>query len=133
MTRKLEDAQYPYVYYERNKRKKSSFPDEFTYQYMGQTKNGFYILETWDRGGGSGVFENLIILSVAKDTALEDLDSTVKHTERILLKKLGQVGLGDRSYSNVKIDADRVIVHLYPRIGSDEKEETKVIDLKYFH
>ncbi len=133
MTRKLDDARYPYVYYERDKKSKSRFPDEFTYQYMGQTKNGYYILETWDQGGGSGEFENLLVLSVVKDTALEDLDSTVKHTERILLKKLGQIALGDRSYCKVNIDANRVIVHLSPRIGSDENEETKIINLKYFH
>ena len=74
-------------------------PPAFGYKFIGKTQSGIYVLQTSDCGGGSGIFENLLLLVFEHDYGVT-FDNK-KHTllrgdARLLLKKIGEIPLGDR-------------------------------------
>ena len=90
---------------------------EFGYQYIGKTETDIHILYTYDWGGGSGVFKDIMIVTLIADygVVFEEKHSTIKAIRaRLLIKKLGEIALGDRWGGNLKIDGNNLI------IGKDE-------------
>jgi hypothetical protein len=89
----------------------------FGYQYVGKTDTGIHILLTSDWGGGSGVFRRLMFVVFEIDKGIVcDWEKLSIHSaeERLLIKKLGEIGLGDRWSGELRVDGNKLFV------GKDE-------------
>jgi uncharacterized protein len=93
-------------------------PDaEFGYTHVGRTASGIDVLRTRESGGGSGVFEDLLLVKLERSETGGELKSTAGKTEtftfkkpRLLIRKLGAIGLGDRWNGNIKITGDQIAI-----------------------
>jgi hypothetical protein len=93
LVRHTTEQDRPYVYVE------TDGGGEFGYQYVGVTDSLVHILLTHERGDGTGVFTDLLFLTIEKDKGIScDWGEQIIHanTDRLLLKKLGALNLGDR-------------------------------------
>jgi len=104
----------PYVYKDLKSEDKEP-AGSFGYQYIGKTASGVYVLQTTDDGGGSGVFQSLMLVVVEKDKGAtlikEGNGAAIKMTrERILIKKLGTIALGDRYAGQIRINKNELII-----------------------
>jgi hypothetical protein len=43
----------------------------FSYRYLGCSFSGVHLLQTWAKGGGSGVFCNVILATLSQDSSIE--------------------------------------------------------------
>jgi hypothetical protein len=88
---------------------------EFSYSYIARSPSGVHIVECSDHGGGTGIFKSILLLAFDCDRSLDEASSGALFTrERILLKILGSIALGDR-YSGTIEYRDGLL-----RIGPDE-------------
>jgi len=91
-------------------------PAEFGYSYVGKTTSGIDVLRTSESGGGSGVFEDLLLVKVEQDTGGGDLrkagkTETMTFTKpRVVIRKLGVIGLGDRWDGDLKVQGDEILI-----------------------
>ena len=75
----------------------SSEREFFSYAHIGTSPSGVEMVECFDCGGGSGVFGSVGLFCLEYDRALgEDRDGKLSTHERVILKSLGSIGLGDR-------------------------------------
>ncbi len=93
---------YPYVY-SQDPVEGSDRPAEFGYRYVGRTTSGVEVLFTAESGGGSGVFEMLMLVRISEESgaqSIEPASSAVQtltyRKKRLVIKKVGEIGLGDR-------------------------------------
>jgi hypothetical protein len=89
----------------------------FSYEYVGKTSSGIHVLRTSDWGGGSGVFVNLMLVELVADRALEcDWEKLTisPGRRRLLVRKLAEIGLGDRWSGKLKVEGEKIFV------GKDE-------------
>jgi hypothetical protein len=104
------DSPNPFVYVEKD-------GGEFGYCYVGVTESGVHIVQTSDWGGGSGVFKSLLLLTIEPDTGLT-LDvgkrPVLVSKRRLLIKKLGDMSLGDRWDGDLSVSGNRL------RVGADK-------------
>lgn len=69
----------------------------FVYAHIATSPSGVEMVECYDCGGGSGIFGSVGLFCLESDRALdEDRDRKVSTRERVILKTLGSIGLGDR-------------------------------------
>ena len=69
----------------------------FTYAHIATSSSGVEMVECYDCGGGSSVFGSVGLFCLEYDRALEgDRDGEVYTRERVILKTLGTILLGDR-------------------------------------
>ena len=68
----------------------------FTYQYLGTSFSGMHLLQTWSNGGGSGVFCNVVMVTLSMDTIFEQNTSVGEKIGRFVVKLIGTIPLGDR-------------------------------------
>src|SRR5262249_61623054 len=96
--------------------------------------NGVFVLFTEESGGGSGRFRNLMLVSLEKDKALDydEKSGVLRPTrERWLIRKLGEVPLGDRYDGKVTVSGNRILIEAdkrKPTAGVVDKD--KVIRLE---
>ena len=64
----------------------------FSYQYLGRSFSGIHILQTWSNGGGSGIFCNIVFVTLSLDSAFV----YDKKNTRFVIKLVGLLPLGDR-------------------------------------
>ena len=91
--------------------------EEFAYQHIGRTTSGIHVLCTSDWRGGSDVFKNLLLLRIEDDKGLAvdwGRQSVHLSRRRLLLRKLGEIGLGDRWAGELKVKGNELF------IGTDE-------------
>jgi hypothetical protein len=69
---------------------------EFSYCHVATSPSGVHMVECSDCGGGSGTFRSLLLLALDQDRSLDNGPSGAFTRERILLKTLGSISLGDR-------------------------------------
>jgi len=77
--------------------------DESTdsYQYVGCSFSGVHILRTWSNTGGTGVFCDILLVTISNDKAISyEKGRTVKN-DRLVIKKIGSLTLGDRYEGNI--------------------------------
>jgi hypothetical protein len=113
----------------------------FGYRYIGSTHSGVHILQTTESGGGTGIFENLMLvvlqngkgLFVHEDTHVIDLG-----TPRVLIRKLGEIPLGDRyegtvelKGSQLRIGADTGRIGRVRKLPGEEPEPDRVFNLDF--
>lgn len=90
--------------------------ETFGYQYVGLTKSGVHVLSTWESGGGTMVASHLLFVTVEEDFGLTDVPATAKNgtlrldRRRLLLRKLGEVALGDRWDGDLRVDGNKILV-----------------------
>ena len=68
----------------------------FSYQYLGCSVSGIHLVRTWDRGGGSGVFCGILLITVAEEPALTIEPDSTERKERFVVRKHSDIRLGDR-------------------------------------
>ncbi len=68
----------------------------FSYQYLGKSFSGVHLVRTWCNGGGSGIFCNIVLVTLSSDSALESRANDNKKTSRFVIKLIGSLPLGDR-------------------------------------
>jgi len=71
------------------------------YQYIATSKSGIHILHTFESGGGSGVFHRVLFLTVEQDEGINFEDGKVVKKDRIVIRSLGSISLGDRYQGNI--------------------------------
>lgn len=96
----------PFVYVEGDN-------EEFGYQYVGRSDHGVDILFTSDWEGGSGIFRNLLLVTFERDRGAILLPGSARidaGRERLLIKKLGEIPLGDRYSGRLEVLGDRLLI-----------------------
>jgi len=91
------------------KKEQNAFPrvtathDEgwFAYQYLGRSFSGVHLVQTWSNGGGSGIFCNIVLVTLNLDTVFEDRGEKNKKCSRFVIKLIGSLPLGDRYDASV--------------------------------
>jgi hypothetical protein len=68
----------------------------FTYQYLGCSFSGVHVLQTWDSGGGTGVFCAIMLVTLSAESALDINVDGVERTDRFIVRKVAMIPLGDR-------------------------------------
>jgi hypothetical protein len=68
----------------------------FSYQYLGTSFTGIQLIRTWSSGGGSGVFESIVFVTLNEETAIKFDLGGAKKVDRLILKKIASLPLGDR-------------------------------------
>jgi hypothetical protein len=131
-TTKVKDG-LPYVFFSDTSQHFTN-PLEFGYQFKGKTSNGISVIHTYDREGGSGLFENLMLLTFIKDTGVsfnEDTNMHVKMTNkpRTLIRKITEIALGDRWGGTIKIEDNKLIIHQKSTQDTGNDDELRVYDL----
>jgi hypothetical protein len=121
------NTEHPYVGYEGENSEHDPRPPFFGYQYIGTIDSNVYVLQISSGGGGSGIFENLLLVTLEKDYGLGNYfgDTTYKDTirldnGRILIKKIGEIALGDRYQGELRIEGNKIF------IGNDEGVQGKI-------
>ena len=80
----------------------------FSYRPLGTASKGVHILRTFSSGGGSGVFQAVLLLRT--QTRVAHLADGVKTSEQVFLQVLRRFPLGDRDDAEVIVKEDRVII-----------------------
>ena len=89
----------------------SSERESFEYSHVITTPSGVEIIECYDWGGGSGVFGSVGLFGFESDRALGvDKEGKISTQERIILKNLGSIGLGDRYSGEVKYEDGFLVI-----------------------
>ncbi|MCP4088951.1 MAG: hypothetical protein GY746_04075 [Gammaproteobacteria bacterium] len=92
----------------------------FVYKRIGVTESGLHLLHTVQNTGGSGQFNSIMIVSVSLDKGLqqvegaEDVMVVQPLNDRLLVKNLGYISLGDRWDGRLSVEGDVLVV------GQDE-------------
>lgn len=76
----------------------------FSYRHLGASSSGIHIIHCIESGHGSGLFNSLIFLILQTDTGIvanKDEMSRIETRERIILKTLGSISLGDHYSGNL--------------------------------
>ena len=117
---------YPLVYYEYGE---DRFTEMFGYRFIGRTANGIYVIRCIDDTAGTAIFGELLFLELVKvcSPLLVESNNQNRNTNnfRHELRKIGQIGLGDRTNQDIKIEHNTVKVsedtgkfsELYPSEG----------------
>ncbi len=83
----------------------------FNYSYIATSPSGVHMVECCESGGGTGRFGSIILLTLQYDRALFVGDNNeLRSRERILLKTLGSINLGDRYYGDITYKDGMLIV-----------------------
>ena len=107
---------------------------QFNYTVHGVTKDGIFILETTDWSGGTGVFSHVLFVRFRQDMAFETGNKTVTLSRnRLLIEKMGEIPLGDRTYSEFTLKRNILTIKTHQRLlgheSDNEEPDTVVFDL----
>jgi hypothetical protein len=98
-------------------------PPTFGYRYLGVLANGVHVVQTFESGGGSGIFESLLLLRFENDRAFEE----DHYRPRPLLKLVGERSLGDRAETEIHLKGNEITI----RAGkSGQKPEVTTIKVE---
>lgn len=73
----------------------------FTYEHIAESHSGVHMVSCRDCGGGSGVFCHVGLFAFQCDRVLSREKEMTGTRDRILVKSLGSIGLGDRYAGNI--------------------------------
>lgn len=94
----------------------------FSYQYLGRLLNGLHILRTSDNGGGTGIFQSLLLVECMID--YEYIDNG-RRKSILMLRRRGEFGLGDRYEGKIFVDSK----HNRIDVGSDKQNISKAYSI----
>lgn len=105
-------------------------PDKgyFSYQRIGTLIDNIHVVETWENGGGSGVFGNLLLIRFKVDYEYDE-DGSRRYI--LVMQRLGELSLCDRYDGPVQVRTQDNSIQIGPGqcVGND-KFDKKVIVLK---
>ncbi len=78
----------------------------YEYTYYGSLDNGLLVAVSRTGGAGSGVFTTLHLIDLFAERGYDYDGETY---ERIILKSVGQIVLGDRWYGEISLDGNTVV------------------------
>ena len=73
-----------------------------SYQYIGRSFSGVHIVQTWSNDGGSGIFTNILMITLSSDSSLESNGLSYTKKPRFVIKLVGSLPLGDRYQGHIK-------------------------------
>tara|TARA_R110002096_G_scaffold324349_1_gene518387 strand:- start:36385 stop:37086 length:702 start_codon:yes stop_codon:yes gene_type:complete len=73
-----------------------------SYRYIGQSFSGLHIIQTWSNTGGSGIFCNVMLVTLSLDSTLESYGEKNEKKTRYVIKLVGSFSLGDRYEGEIK-------------------------------
>lgn len=87
-------------------------PYSFEYSHIATSASGVQMVECWNNmgSGGSGRFASVGLFSLSYDRALSHAGGKIGTRDRILLKVLGQIGLGDRYFGRVTYENGFLVI-----------------------
>lgn len=78
----------------------------FGYRTLGCSPTGTWVLWTVSNGGGTGYFENLLLVRLERDV----VTTNTGRRNRIVLRSVGEYGLGDRDDGGVRFEGNQVFI-----------------------
>jgi len=113
----------PYVFYRKD-------DEEFGYRHIGRTTSGVDVLLTTSSAGGSGVFMNLMLVTLRLESSgmspelVLDSGAVSFKRKRLVLKKLGEIGLADRWQGELAVRGNEIVIgkNVSPLPGDDAGE-----------
>jgi hypothetical protein len=105
----------------------------FKYTVEGVTDNGVFVIKTVENGGGSGYFYNLLFVRIREDSGFGNIENEklALNRKRILIEKLGEIPLGDRTSPDIKVEKNNVRIESKQHLPPYEKStKTLTISLK---
>ena len=82
----------------------------FAYSYIGMTPTGVHVIETASNGGGTGIFCDLLFLEFQQDEVMTNQSYGIHKRDRVLLKCVGALGLGDRYDGEIRLTVNELII-----------------------
>ncbi len=88
----------------------------FYYKRIGVTDSGLHLLHTVQNTGGSGQFNGVLLVSISLDTSLnssarDEVEEVLESTsDRLLVRNIGYIVLGDRWDGQLKVEGDALVV-----------------------
>jgi len=95
----------------------------FGYEYLGRLANGFHVLRIFDNGGGTGVFQSLLLVECIVNYEYK-IDGSRR--EMLVLQRRGEFGIGDRYDGEIKIEPKENAI----TIGIDKRNVEKPFRVK---
>jgi hypothetical protein len=71
------------------------------YRHLGVSPGGTHVLHTLSSGGGTGIFEDLLLVRFHKDRVRHDSEQR----DRLLMTRVGNFILGDRDDGDIRFEA----------------------------
>ena len=78
----------------------------FAYQHLGVSPDGIHVLHTQCSGGGTGVFEDLLMVRFNRDRVRQDNSQR----DRLVMTSVGSFVLGDRDDGKIRFDRNRIVI-----------------------
>lgn len=103
----------------RTKRSDPNDRSSFGYHFIGSLPTGTLVLHAYEGGGGSGIFEAVMMLAVGTEQAVE---ADGGQRTRIVLRILRMVPIGDRANAILIIDGSTVHVDRAKAHDRDQRE-----------
>lgn len=80
--------------------------ESYGYHWLGKLANGYHVIEVGYSGGGSGFFEELMLIEFSEGTIMWGS----KKEKQLLMTVVGTYTLGDRYEGDIKVYPDKVII-----------------------
>ncbi len=109
--------------------KVSNGREVFSYQYIGQSFTGIHLLLTTSSGGGSGIFCNIVLVTISLDKLIDFSYENKKKNERVLIKLAGVVPLGDRYEGKIKYNFGVLRIPACKRLGATRRKSKWLVIL----
>ena len=87
----------------------------FQYEYVGALASGVLVVRTAESGGGSGIFQELLLLRTSASPVVEDGTSRTRE----MLTLVGSESLGDRDRVTIELAGDTVTIRRQEFRGAD--------------
>jgi len=111
---------------------------EFGYRHIGRTASGIDVLLTMDSGGGSGVFENLMLVRVEEESGGGSVRAVDGKTDvmtfkqrRVVIRKLGEIVLGDRWQGDLKVSGNEIAIGKDTGPQADSDSRARVVKIEH--
>ena len=95
----------------------------FSYEYLGRFANGYHVLRIFYWGGGTGIFQSILLVECVVDFEYKDDGS---RRNLLVIKRRGEFGLGDRYSGEIKLEAKENSIS----IGADKRNNEKPYRVK---
>jgi hypothetical protein len=108
----------------------------YSYEVIGKTTSGVFVIKTMlSPNDGTGVFTRLIFLNIENQPNFQLVEESTSNVitgkiagKRLVLKRLEDFGMGDRTHSEVKITGNTVEIKMTPHL--ENKSVTQILEFE---
>jgi hypothetical protein len=93
----------------------------FSYKHLGRLGNGLHVIRTFDNGGGTGVFQSIILVECLLDF---EYKSDGGRKSILVIRRRGEFGIGDRYDGKILVDSKHNQITISPDSRNVEKAFT---------